>query len=177
MDKFFFEDSSLSETVQSEWRARFDDIASKVPNEGFTLTLHFRDMLGLPNAMALPSGDIIVTDAFIDLVEDPFEFDAVMLHEIGHVVERHGLTQVIQGSALTVIVGTALGDASGLGELAIGLPVAMMQSSYSRDAESSADEYSFAQGRELGIDPKHFAAIILRLCPATLAGKREHFEP
>jgi Zn-dependent protease with chaperone function len=45
--------------------------------------LHFRKM-DQPNALALMSGDIIFTDAFIDLAENNEEVLAVFFHEIGH---------------------------------------------------------------------------------------------
>ncbi|MEE9334186.1 MAG: M48 family metallopeptidase [Granulosicoccaceae bacterium] len=168
MDKYFFDESSLSEEQQAKWQAQFDSVIAKVPNEGFRFKLHFRGMLGLPNAMALPGGDIVVTDAFIELLDDPGEFDAVLLHEVGHVVERHGLTQAVQASAMTVILAMAVGDASGVGELIVSVPVFLMQSNYSRNAESGADEYSFKHLVELGVDPKHFATIILKLTDETL---------
>jgi len=174
MDKFFFQETGLSEDVQAEWQAHFDSVISKVPNQGFEFKLHFRDMLGgLPNAMALPGGDIVVTDGFIELVDDPNEFKAVLLHEIGHVVERHGLTQAAQASAMTVILAMAVGDASGVGELVVSVPVFLMQSNYSRKAETSADEYSFKHLAELGIDPKHFASIILKLTDERLDTKND----
>ncbi len=168
MDRFFFKETSLSVDEQAKWQAQFDSVIARIPHEGFTFKLHFRNMRGLPNAMALPGGDIIVTDAFINLVEHPGEFDAVLLHEVGHVVERHGLTQAAQASAMTVILAMAVGDASGIGELIVSVPVFLMQSNYSRKAESSADEYSFKHLADLGIDPKHFATIILKLTEETL---------
>ena len=168
MDKFFFDETSLSVDEQAKWQAQFDSVIAKIPNEGFTFKLHFRDMLGLPNAMALPGGDIVVTDAFIELLDHPGEFDSVLLHEVGHVVERHGLIQAVQASAMTVILAMAVGDASGIGELIVSVPVFLMQSNYSRSAEASADEYSFKHLAELGIDPKHFATIILKLTDETL---------
>lgn len=162
MDRFIFDESELSDEAQSKWQAQFDSIVSQVDTKGFDLTLHFRQ-LGVPNAMALPGGDIIVTDEFIELIDDPGEFDGVLLHEVAHVVERHGLQQVIQASTLTIIIALATGDVSGAGELAVSLPVFLTKSNYSRQSENSADEYAFVQMMDLGIDPTHFASIILKL--------------
>ncbi len=167
MDELITEKSTLSAATKARVEARFEKLVSSIVDEGFKFTLHFRDMRiggeSVPNAFALPSGDIVVTDAFVNLVEHPEELDSVLLHEIGHVLERHGMQRMIQASSITVIAALALGDLSGLGEIAVGLPVFLMQSSYSRKSESSADEFAFQRMTELGMDPKHFATIILRL--------------
>lgn len=163
LDKFVLTPTNLVEEKQAEIRARFDKLASAVPSNDFTLTLHFRDMSGVPNALALPGGDIVVTDALVNLVQHPDELDSVMLHEIGHVLEHHGMQHVVQASALSVVLALALGDVSGLGEVAVGVPVFLLQSSYTRKSEAEADEFAFSEMAELGKDPKHFADIIIRL--------------
>jgi|GEM_PF-1479320 len=54
--------------------------------------LRFREMPGwdddtqIANAFALPSGDILVTDRLMEMAGKPEELDAILLHEIGHVV-------------------------------------------------------------------------------------------
>jgi len=163
LDKFILDQSALSESEQADISDRFDGLVASVPPNDFTLTLHFREMHGVPNAFALPSGDIVVTDALVHLVEHPDELDSVMLHEIGHVLEHHGMQRVIQASTLSVVLGLALGDLSGIAEVAVGVPVIMLQSSYSRKNETEADDFAFAEMAELGKDPKHFANIIVRL--------------
>lgn len=163
LDRFIFEESALPEDQQQQLQKRFEELTQAVDRKGFNFKLHFRSMQGIPNAMALPGGDIIVTDSFVNLANKPEEIDAVLLHEIGHVVERHGLTQVIQASTVSVVVAVAIGDASGASDLMVGVPTMIMQSSYSRDAESRADEYAFAQMASLNIDPIHFATIIRNL--------------
>lgn len=163
LDKIMLDPSNLSDTEQAEIRARFDTLAGAVPSNDFTLKLHFREMFGTPNAFALPGGDIVVTDALVDLVEHPDELDSVMLHEIGHVLEHHGMQHAIQASAISLVLGLALGDLSGIGEVAVGVPIFLLQSSYSRKSETEADEFAFSEMAELGKDPKHFANIIIRL--------------
>ena len=163
LDRIMLDPSNLSEEKQAEVKARFDKLVSAVPRNDFTLTLHFRAMSGVPNAFALPGGDVIVTDAFVNLVQHPDELDSVLLHEIGHVLEHHSMQHVIQASALSVVLGLALGDLSGIGEIAVGVPVFLLQSSYSRKSEAEADEFAFAEMAKLGKDPKYFADIILRL--------------
>jgi len=163
LDRLVFEKSEASAEDKATVQRQFDDLLAALPDLGLNFTLHFRSMNGLPNAMALPGGDVIVTDAFLELVEHPEELDSVLLHEIGHVVEHHGMSQVIRASAVTVIVSLAFGDLSALAEIAIGVPVFIMQNSYSQAAETEADNFAFQWMGRMGKDPKHFASIILRL--------------
>ena len=163
LDRVLFQDTETSASEQEQVQQQFDELIAALPENDFDFKLHFRRMRGLPNAMALPGGDVVVTDAFLDLVEHPQELDSVLLHEIGHVVEHHGMTQAITASTFSVIASLAFGDLNAMGEVAASVPVFMMQSSYSRNAESEADAYAFARMQQMGKDPKHFADIILRL--------------
>ncbi len=181
LDRLFFEPSELPQAQCEEIIARFRRLAPSDSEHDFRL--RFRQMSEIPNAMALPNGEIIVTDALVHLVDQPEELDAVLLHEIAHVTQRHGLQQVIQASTISVIVSLALGDISGVGELVAGVPVFLMQSSYSRAHESAADELAFARMRRLGIDTAHFARIIRKLSllepdaqPSTINGTRRAAE-
>jgi len=163
LDRFIFEQSETSESEQAEIRDRFVSMVAALPANEFSFKLHFRQMNDIPNAMALPGGDVIVTDALLALVEHPDELDSVLLHEMGHVIERHGLQHAVQASAVSVIVALAFGDLSGIGEIGVGVPVFLLQSSYSRHRETEADAFAFARMGELGKDPKYFARIISRL--------------
>ncbi len=161
LDRFFFDPSELPQAQCEQIIARFREL---VPAESaHDFRLRFRHMNDVPNAMALPNGEIIVTDALVELVDAQEELDAVLLHEIAHVTQRHGLQQVIQASTVSVIVSLAIGDISGVGELVAGVPVFLMQSSYSRKHEAAADEHAFQQMRRFDIDTAHFAHIIRKL--------------
>jgi Zn-dependent protease with chaperone function len=104
------------------------------------LRLSFRSAEGLgANALALPSGLIIVTDQLVALTEDDRLILAVIAHEAGHVHRRHGMRQVIQSSVVAVLVTWYLGDVSALGAAA---PSALLQAKYSRDLEREADAYA-----------------------------------
>lgn len=164
MDRVFFKPSAVDQQTQDELRSRFQALLAGVGDTEFTLRLHFRDMtIGgdqVPNALALPGGDIIVTDALLPLIEDPHELDSILLHEIGHVIERHGMQHVVQASAISVVATLAVGDLSGVGELAAGVPIFLMQSRYSRSSETDADTFAFEQMIKAGVDPAHFANAI-----------------
>ncbi|MCP4186061.1 MAG: M48 family metallopeptidase [Gammaproteobacteria bacterium] len=156
-DELLLSKTELPEQRQADIVTRFEKLRSLVKAEEYLFELHFRKMSGVPNAFALPSGDIVITDALIELAEHDEEIESVLLHEIAHVVRRHGLQQIIHSSAISIIVSLILGDATAISNIAIALPAFLLESSYSRDHETEADEYALNQMLKAEIDPIHFA--------------------
>jgi predicted Zn-dependent protease len=118
-----------------------------------------------PNAMALPSGIVIVTDALVDLAEagdgrGDREVLAVLAHEAGHVDRRHGLRLVFQNSLVGLALAWLVGDA---GSLLAAAPAVLLQAKYSRDLEREADAYAVGVLDASGIERQHFARILERL--------------
>jgi predicted Zn-dependent protease len=110
------------------------------------------------NAFALPNGSVYVTMGFLKLIRNDAQLAAILAHEIGHVVDRHSLEQVI------VDMG-ALGAAHYLGKfikrkvgkeeanLAEALSLALISSGYSRKSEWEADEIGQKLMSRAGYDP------------------------
>ena len=157
LDKWLLRDSELPDEVQDRINLRFEKILNSIDQDEYHFQLHFRSMKNLANAFALPSGDMVVTDALVALAERDEELDSVLMHEIAHVVQRHGLQQIIHSSALTVIIALLLGDATAISNIAIALPAFLLESSYSRRHETEADDYALEKMVQAGIDPVHFA--------------------
>ena len=111
------------------------------------------------NALALPSGVIIVTDGLVELAKDDREILGVLSHEAGHVEQRHGLRQLLQNSIVTLVVAGYLGDVGGLVATA---PTVLLQAKYSRDFEREADGYAVEVLRSNGIPLGHLADILER---------------
>ena len=167
LDEAILEPSELPDEQQQRIRDHFETILLPLQSEAFTYRLHFRRMADIPNAFALPAGDIIVTDRLIELADTQEEIDAVLLHEIGHVVHRHGLQQVLHSSFLTIAIIMISGDLTATGNIAVALPVFLLESHYSRDNESEADRYAFDRMMTAGIDPVHFATIMAKISKAS----------
>ena len=170
LDKTMFEKTSLTQEKQDEISKHFYDkiaILSVSDEKKIVYKLHFRswEMHGqsIPNALALPSGDIILTDKFVELAKSQDEIDSVILHEMGHVVHRHGLEMMIEGTFITVAVMMITGDSTGMGDFGVGLGTALVSSSYSRGHEAEADLYSFKKMLQAHIDPKSFSNIMSRM--------------
>ena len=170
LDKMMFDESNLSQVRQDEITKHFYAKLAQLSVEDeseIVYKLHFRswemDGQPIPNALALPSGDIIVTDKFIELTKNFDEIDSVLLHEMGHVVHRHGLEMMIEGTFVTVAVMMISGDGSGVGDMGVGLGSALVSSSYSRGHESEADLYAFKKMLKAHIDPASFSHIMNRM--------------
>jgi len=169
LDKFMFETSTLDTDKQEKIRRHFHGhIASLgIENKEIVYKLNFRSWrdgnLSIPNALALPSGDLVLTDKFVELCQSQEEMDAVLLHEMGHVVHRHTLEMVIESTFITVAVMLMVGDSNGLADMGVGLGSLLVSSAYSRGHESEADTYAFDHMLRAKIDPASFSRIMDRM--------------
>lgn len=163
LDETVLQPSKLSEDRQNKMRRHFKNVLLSTQTEGFNYKLYFRRLDDIPNAFALPSGDVVITDALIELAGNQQEIDSVLLHEIGHVVHRHGLQQIIHSSIVAVGATLLVGDAAGVQEMIVALPVFLLESQYSRANEAEADEYAFEQMVALGIDPLYFSTMFEKM--------------
>jgi predicted Zn-dependent protease len=124
-------------------------------------SLHFRHAPSLgANAFALPGGEIVLTDALVELAASEDELLGVVAHELGHLRERHALRRLIQSSAVGFVVAMWLGDVTALGT---GLPAAVLEAKYSRDFEREADAFAAEVLRANGLDTRPLADLLDRL--------------
>jgi Zn-dependent protease with chaperone function len=117
------------------------------------------DALGA-NALALPSGVIVVTDDLVKLVSDDRQIIAVLAHESGHLAHRHSLRLLLQNSVVALALTWYVGDTSMILATA---PTALLTAKYSRDFEHDADAYAAAVLRDNGLSPSDLADILERL--------------
>ncbi len=161
LDSDGFTASTVSADEQSRYRALFAKVTEGA-NYGLPIKLEFRNWTD-PNAFAIPGGTVVITDQMLKLMTSDNEFTAVMAHEVGHLVHRHGVRSVLQTSGTWIIIGTMMGDASGLASITTALPAVLVDSAYSRDFEREADQYAFQQLKARGISPKAFASLMKKL--------------
>jgi Zn-dependent protease with chaperone function len=163
LDRVFFEPTQLSMPQQTQLRAQIERMQEQM-NTGLPLRLELRagGVIG-PNAFALPSGIIVVTDELVEIAEHPEEIESVLAHEIGHIVHRHSLRMVLQGSASALLMFTVLGDVSSLSTLAASIPTVLVQARHSRDFEREADAYAVAWLKQEGIATHYFNDLLQRM--------------
>ncbi|MDD2988722.1 MAG: M48 family metallopeptidase [Zoogloea sp.] len=112
------------------------------------------------NALALPSGLIVVTDELVMLARNDEEILGVLAHELGHVSRRHGLRLAIESSAIGLFAAWYIGDVSAL---MAGVPAALSQARYSRRFEREADTFAARLMGANGISPAALANILERM--------------
>lgn len=112
------------------------------------------------NAFALPGGTVLVLDDLVTLAENDQEIVAVLAHEMGHIAAKHALRQALQASVLGLAVGWYLGDYS---SLLTGLSSTLLETRYSRDFETAADDFAIAVLRGNGIEPSRLADMLKKL--------------
>ena len=167
LDSGQFRPSRLPSLRREQLRGKFHALTRGLPRQD-GLRLDFRDAPGLgPNALALPDGQVIVTDQLVALVEDDEELLAVLAHEAGHHEHRHGMRRALEGSAVVVVAGFLFGDVSGTGSLSVSLPVLLLESGFSRRHEREADAFAFDLLRRQGHSPEAFARVMERFAGAT----------
>ena len=116
------------------------------------------------NAFALPDGTIILTDDLVNLYEgDDDLLLSVLLHEVGHVANNHGLTLVIRSIGTVMILNYIIGDISALSDLIITSSAFFLQLSFSREMETDADYYSLSKLIEINKDPNLIARALEKL--------------
>jgi Zn-dependent protease with chaperone function len=114
------------------------------------------------NAVTLPGGIIYVFYGLIEKAENADEVAGVIAHELGHVAHRDGTRTVLQHGAMSLLFGLLLGDFVGGGAVIIAAK-AILQTSYSRDVEASADDYAVDLMKALGADPRALGTILTRI--------------
>jgi Zn-dependent protease with chaperone function len=116
----------------------------------------------IPNAFALPGGHSYYFSALLKETQTADEFAGVMAHELGHVVYRHGMEQLIATSATGLLIGFILGDMTGI-SVAGAVGAALIDSSFSRDAERQADRFAADVARRMAFQPAAMPRLLQRI--------------
>ena len=120
----------------------------------------------IPNAVALPGGQIYVFSPLLRSLATSDEFASVLTHEMGHVTHRHGLQRFFEESGLAILFGYMVGDFAG-GTLTLAAGRMLTSASFSREMEQAADDFSaqFMQRHER--DPGALASALERIAPSS----------
>lgn len=158
LDKHMLAPSVLPMERQQAIAARFGALAAPPGTPHYELI--FRKSRVGPNAFALPSGHIILTDDIVKLAADDDAVMGILAHELGHLHERHLLRRLIESSAIGIVATALSGDVS---SVIANIPTLMLDMKYSRDAEREADDYAMAMLRANGIAVSKLAQVFEKL--------------
>jgi predicted Zn-dependent protease len=119
------------------------------------------------NAFAIPGGFVFVNRGILKRAESASELAGVIAHEIGHVVERHGLEQMAKAQNTNTVVGLVyvlLGRSPGAAEqVALQVAGSAWLAKHSREAEQEADRVAVLYLAHAGLDPRGMPRFFERL--------------
>lgn len=136
VENSLFSPSQLSQQRQEQVLALFQPFLA--PHH--QVLIRHSEALGA-NAIALPNGTLVFTDAIIELTNDQ-ELLAILGHELGHVEHKHGLQQMVRSSLILFLYMMVTGDAAGASSSVTALPAFLLEQSYSREFEREADDHA-----------------------------------
>lgn len=169
LDEHIFEKTQLEEEKIASIKKMFNEEILPIIDSSkiFNYKLNFRLWKikdeNIANAFALPDGSIVVTDELVLLSKSNEELKSILLHEIGHVENKHGLENFISNSIVSILTMMVVGDASSYGDFGVGLGSFLLNSAYSREYESQADKFAYSKMLHNNIDPNNFATIMARI--------------
>jgi len=174
LDRSLFTPSRLDRATRTRLTARFAAMVTAL-QDGNSYRLEFRASEDIgPNAFALPSGIIVITDELVALSENDDELVSIIAHEIGHLEHRHSVRMVLQSSAVALLAAFATGDVVSTSSLVSALPTVLVYSSYSQAFETEADDYAWHYLVDHGIPTVHFANILTRISDEDESGLRHY---
>jgi Zn-dependent protease with chaperone function len=159
LDAHLMEPTKLPYAQRERITRAFRVLATARPGAPAYEILFRKSKIG-PNAFALPSGQIIVTDEIVKLLDDEQAVMGILGHELGHLQHRHMTRRIIQSTAIAATATALFGDVSAV---VANLPTVMLDMRYSRDAEREADDYGIALFKTNGIDLGKFARVFEKL--------------
>ncbi len=128
------------------------------------------------NAFALPGGKIGVFTGIMKAAQNADQLGAVVGHEIGHVLARHGserASQALAAQGLLTAGGLVAGQESKRNQIILGLAGVGAQVGllyYSRDQESEADLIGLDLMARAGYDPRQSVVLWQNMKTATGGG-------
>jgi predicted Zn-dependent protease len=149
-------DSELNQRVQEVGRRIAE--ASPHPEWDWQFTVIEDET---PNAFALPGGKVGVHTGLFKVAENDAQLAAVMGHEVGHAIARHGAERmsqqmVVQGGlgAAGAVLGTQVGSSEQIVQLAAQAATLGVILPFSREQEAEADHIGVLLMAEAGYDPR-----------------------
>lgn len=155
------DESTLDITRQAELTALFEQLASADAATRHA-SIRFADWGKRVNAIALPGGEVIMSDALVNGLAEDRLIAAIMAHELGHISQRHAVRKLLRSGSALVLLSLVMGDGS-LSLIGAGAPMILLDSHYSRGFETEADTHAFALLADRGQSPLDFADAMQRL--------------
>jgi Zn-dependent protease with chaperone function len=140
LDKQFLDPSELPDKKRLNITKLFQQTSLEVdPKTRYTLEFRKGKRLGA-NALALPSGIVVITDELIGISQNDREIAGIFAHEITHIKKHHAMRHLLQSTGVFFLVSVLVGDIASITSVAATLPTLLVESGYSREFEREADK-------------------------------------
>lgn len=106
------------------------------------------------NAFALPGGLVFINSGLILNAKSAAEVQGVIAHEIGHVVERHHLKQMVETLGLYLLMDAFFGNLDGMLAAIMQNSAYLMTLKFSRAHEIESDDFGFELLVRAGVSPQ-----------------------
>ena len=126
------------------------------------ILFHQSDIIGA-NAIAFPSGPIIITDDLVSLLQQDDLILGVIAHEFAHVQERHSLQHIVEIAGIVALASVILGSDDTLIEEASILGINLWTKKRSRSFEKEADLLALKYLEKAGLEKSVFLEAIQSL--------------
>lgn len=108
----------------------------------------------MPNAFALPGGNVVVNTGLLKLADQPEELLGVLAHELGHFTKRHAIRRIVAAAGPMVIFGVFLHGGNGAGNMLGAGAGLMIFEGFSQEYETEADVTGWSYLVAANIDPR-----------------------
>jgi predicted Zn-dependent protease len=133
------------------------------------------------NAFALPDGTIFISRGMLALADDKSEVAGIIVHEMGHVIARHGVKRelfVEQEKQNTLLASAAVADATTKAKTVNDSELKI--AAFSREQEFEADRIGVKLSGEAGYDPyasARFLDVMERYHDLQLGSRKDPAKP
>lgn len=150
-EKLEGENSTDTEAVQ-QLEALCQPLLAALPKNDYRFHFYLSKSKEI-NAAALPGGYIIVNTGLVEAASTPEEIQGVLAHELGHVVKRHTVRQLVGQAGLWAAIGLVFGDQSGWIGFSTNNGALLLSRRFSRDQEREADAFACDLMQRAKINP------------------------
>lgn len=164
-----FPDASLQNKVKQVGQKLIEN--SQVRLTDYQFDFHLLADAQTVNAFALPGGQIFITAALANRLQNEDQLAGVLGHEIGHVVARHGAERIAKQQLTQGLTGAAVIAAGDYSTAQAAQMIAgVINMKYGRDQELDSDDLGVRFMMKAGYDPREMVGVMKILKEASGGG-------
>jgi Zn-dependent protease with chaperone function len=130
------------------------------------------------NAFALPDGSLFVNTGLLEAPEATDDaLRGVLAHELGHVLHRHGMRQLVRSQLLALALAWTTGGLENLEALLVDGSASLLSLAYSRAMEEESDDLALALAARAGWSTEGLARFFEAMPEAGPEALSTHPEP